>query len=115
MEKRLFAMRKSTERTSDDNSDQESSKSSVLSPPPVHLYKVVEPDCDPSETNDESLCLYRVEPEAEDVHTHTIEVDDVVENCEGENRIPVITDSSQETHHSTDRYLVNNADNNKEQ
>jgi hypothetical protein len=96
MEKRLFAMRKSTGRSSDDSSDQESGRSATVSPTP-QTSKAVHQDyvCDdrvprsqvPVEEGEESL--------REDV-AEKHEVDDDVPSVEQGERTAVIMDHSEE-------------------
>ena len=101
-------MRKSTERTSDDNSDQESNRPSAVSPP-LHPYQAGVQDG----VQTESVSHTRAEIGGNSPSVvvgfdrHTVEEDSVVKS-EGKGRVAVVIDSADEgRQHNTEEFSMN--------
>ena len=106
-------MRKSTERTSDDNSDQESNRPTAVSPP-LHPYKVGAQDG----VQTESLSHTRAEVGGNSPSVvvgfdkHTTEEDSVLKS-EGKGRVAVIVDGTEEgRQHNTEEFSMNSTSTN---
>ena len=105
-------MRKSTERTSDDNSDQESNRPSAVSPP-LHPYQAGVQDGVQDGVQTESVSHTRAEIGGNSPSVvmgfdrHTVEEDSVVKS-EGKGRLAVIIDSADEgRQHDTEEFSMN--------